>query len=459
MYRTMQYHIKPGHKLYSYCKNTCTNASKLYNRANYILRQYATAIRDFECFKPLTANQMSVFQLIRSVTRETKYEPSTKWMTYGSLDYVLKQTKDAAYYGIFSQANQQILKLLLRDYKSFFNALKTYKNNSSLFNGRPRMPKYKKENALSTAILTNQICKIQNAHFLKMPGTKTKLNLGLSACDDKLKEVRIKKHANVFVIDVVLEYADSANIVDDRTDKQVIDSFKERKDFGELRVLGIDPGLNNFCSVTNNCKLEPMLINGRTLKSLNHYYNKRLAKLKKEAMLCNQQYSTKRMERLHYKRNCKMKDKLHKISRYVANYAKDNNIDLVIIGHNTMQKQEINLGHVNNQHFVQIPFLVFANMLRYKLEKYGIRLVMTEESYTSKADFLALDEMPVYQKDQNPNLSFSGTRVKRGLYKHGDGTYSNADINGAANTIRKVFPNVSEWDRGIVNIPYAVTVA
>lgn len=98
-------------------------------------------------------------------------------------------------------------------------------------------------------------------------------------------------------------------------------------------------------------------------------------------------------------------------------------------------------------------------MLRYKLEKYGIRLVMTEESYTSKADFLALDEMPVYQKDQNPNLSFSGTRVKRGLYKHGDGTYSNADINGAANTIRKVFPNVSEWDRGIVNIPYAVTVA
>ena len=64
MYRTMQYHIKPGHKLYSYCKNTCTNASKLYNRANYILRQYATAIRDFECFKPLTANQMSVFQLI-----------------------------------------------------------------------------------------------------------------------------------------------------------------------------------------------------------------------------------------------------------------------------------------------------------------------------------------------------------------------------------------------------------
>lgn len=40
-----------------------------------------------------------------------------------------------------------------------------------------------------------------------------------------------------------------------------------------------------------------------------------------------------------------------------------------------------------------------------------------------------------------------------------DGSTGNADINGAANIIRKVFSNIKEWDIGIVDIPYAVTVA
>ncbi|MCR4832027.1 MAG: transposase [Butyrivibrio sp.] len=92
-------------------------------------------------------------------------------------------------------------------------------------------------------------------------------------------------------------------------------------------------------------------------------------------------------------------------------------------------------------------------MLRYKLAEYGIRFVLTEESYTSKADYLAKDYIPVYKKSRSESYSFSGKRIHRGLYRHYDGTITNADINGAANILRKVFPKVSQWDRGIVDMP------
>lgn len=103
--------------MFSYCADICKKSTYLYNRANYILRQYATAVRDFENLKPLTANQMEVYKDIKAVTEGTKYEPKGKWLTYGTMDFYLKQTKDINYYDMYSQANQQILKLLLRTTK------------------------------------------------------------------------------------------------------------------------------------------------------------------------------------------------------------------------------------------------------------------------------------------------------------------------------------------------------
>ena len=43
---------------------------------------------------------------------------------------------------------------------------------------------------------------------------------------------------------------------------------------------------------------------------------------------------------------------------------------------------------------------------------------------------------------------FSGRRKYRGLYVAKDGTKINADVNGAANILRKVFPNA--FAKGIV---------
>ncbi len=140
----------------------------------------------------------------------------------------------------------------------------------------------------------------------------------------------------------------------------------------------------------------------------------------------------------------------------ITDYASDNNVNVVIMGHNVFQKQKISIGHVNNQNFVQLPFSVLADMLRYKLAEAGITFVLTEESYTSKADFLAGDSIPVYNKETVDTYQFSGKRIERGLYRHSDGTITNADVNGSANILRKVFPKVRQWDRGIVDMPCTV---
>ena len=169
------------------------------------------------------------------------------------------------------------------------------------------------------------------------------------------------------------------------------------------------------------------------------------------------------MRRLTDRRNRILKDLMHKASRKVADWAAAQEVDLVVLGHNGLQKQRISLGHANNQNFVQIPYSVFAGMLRYKLEEKGIALLLTEESYTSRADYLAGDRIPVYRKETRDKdwakPVFSGRRTSRGQYVHFDGTRSNADINGAANILRKVFPDHMGWDRGVVDTPYAVRIA
>ena len=451
MYRTRQYHVKEQNRLYPYCRDLCKKSAVLYNRANFIIRQYATAAHSFSEMRPLYDNQMNVFKLVNDILDGTKYLGDNSWLSYNAIDRILKMSKDKAYYALPAQANQQVLKLLSRDYKSFFEALKVYKRDPSAFTGRPRLPRYVKENGLKSAILTNQICTVKDDKYLKLPGTKTRLNLGMSVGDANLKEVCIKPAGDRFVIDVVLDMEDTG--ITPMDNDIILDELKDMDTTDNLRVMAIDPGTDNIAAIVNNFGKKPFVIKGGIIKSVNQLYNKELARLSSAAMLCNGRYRTKRMNELTGKRNRRIKDQFHKISRQIADYAKDNHVDVVIMGHNVFQKQEIDIGHVNNQNFVQIPMTIFAGMLKYKLAAYGIRFAITEESYTSKADFLALDPIPVYNKDDETGYIFSGKRIKRGLYRHYDGTVTNADINGAANILRKVFPKVTQWDRGIVDMP------
>ena len=177
MYRTRQIRIRKGHKLWEYGRELCERSALLYNRANFLMRQYATAVRALEEMKPLRENQMQVYLLVRKVTRFSRYEPKGAWLTYEQLDHVLKMTDDEAYRSLPAQANQQILRRLLRDYNSFFKAQKKYQQHPEQFTGRPKLPGYRKKGSLATAVLTNQICRIREGRYLKFPGTKDRLDM------------------------------------------------------------------------------------------------------------------------------------------------------------------------------------------------------------------------------------------------------------------------------------------
>ena len=453
MYRTRQYHISKKNKLYHYCQDVCRSSAVLYNRANFVLRQYSSAVRAFDEMIPLYENPLNVYREVKNVLSGTKHAPKGAWLNYYALDHFLKATKDPAYYAMPSQANQQTLKLLMRDYKSFFEATKVYKSDKSNFTGRPHMPKYVKGRMLKTVVLTNQICSIKDGHLLKFPGTVHRLELGEISMFQSLKEVRIKPHGRSFVMDVVFSVSDAG--IDIKDDRTILSELARKDNVDDMRILAIDPGTDNIAAVVNNFGANPSVIKGGVLKAANQFYNKEMARLSKAAMLCNGRYRTARMDAITGKRNRYIKDQLHKISRHIADYARDNDVNLVIMGHNKMQKSGVDIGHVNNQNFVQLPIAALADMLRYKLAEYGIRFVLAEESYTSKADFLAGDCIPTYGKETDLN-QFSGKRIKRGLYKHYDGTVTNADINGAGNILRKVFPKVAQWDRGIVDMPCLV---
>lgn len=464
MYRTRQIRIRKGHRLYPYCRQLCYASARLYNRGTYLIRQYATAAERMESGAELTENQKEAYDLIRRTTADTKFSPKKKWLTYGQLDYILKRTEDPSYRRLPAQANQQILKCVLRNFKSFFESCREYRKRPEAFTGRPKMPGYKKKDGMTTAILTNQICTLKEEKYLRFPGISDRLNIGKMESRTGgawLKEVRIKPQSDSFVVDIVMETEETGGGWNNplaEMEKEELVKHLAALEKNPYRVVSIDPGTDNLCAVTNNFGEQPFLIKGGAVKSENAYYNKKLAKYRSEAKKCNDRYYTKRIGRLQERRNRIIKELMHKASRWITEWAEKNRVNVVIMGHNVYQKQRIRLGHGNNQNFVQIPFEVLAGMLRYKLKEKGIAFVETEEAYTSQADYLEMDPIPEYKRgEKSPEMS--GKRIKRGVYCHKGGSMSNADINGAANIMRKVFPEVREWDRGLVDRPYAVKIA
>ena len=180
-----------------------------------------------------------------------------------------------------------------------------------------------------------------------------------------------------------------------------------------------------------------LLVKGGKVKSINQWWNKQVAELKSLGKFGHIAAKSRR-------RYSQMEDFLHKASRLVIEYCLTHDIGTVIIGYNPQWKTECNMGKVNNQKFVAIPHARFIDKVKYKAQVYGIKVIVREESYTSKASALDFDAVPDYRTDdESVKGKFSGNRVKRGLYRTADGTEINADINGALNIARKELGD--EW--------------
>ena len=209
----------------------------------------------------------------------------------------------------------------------------------------------------------------------------------------------------------------------------------------------------NYLGVSNNFGAVPFVIKGGAVKSVNQRFNKRrsalLSALTKGS---DSQHSVKYSEQLNTlskKRDSFMRDYFYKCAWYVCRYAQAAGVEVIVMGHNEGQKQEITLGDKNNQHFVAIPYLKFITILKTAAAKCGIAVVVREESYTSRASLLDMDDIPTYKQGDDVKYQFSGKRIHRGLYRSGNGTVMNADINGASNILRKeyshAFDNVKDF--------------
>lgn len=405
-YTVEKHHIRRTHPQWTECDSLCFKSKNLYNQALYRVRQ-------------------------------TFFETG-KYKGYSAIQNELQNEKDDCYTQMKSKMAQLTLKQVDHDFVGFFQSIKAWKKDPSKFLGKPKIPHYKgKDGRCCVSFNTQSMSKTAFKNgLLQLSGLLLSLPLQhpiniLTKKNKKgpyetlsLKEATITTDGDGYTVII----------------KHEIPGVKPERDNG--LVAGTDLGVNNLSATSTNVKdSESFLINGRPLKSINQYFNKKLAELRSELDLCKTRSGKKKIRnkirKLCRKRNHKTEDYLHKASRILVNRLVSLDVTHLIVGKNDGWKQEADMGRRNNQNFVQIPHARFIGMLQYKWEALGRKFSLPEESYTSKCSFL--DGEPLEHHD-----TYLGRRVKRGLFKSIDGHLLNADINGSGNIVRKVVRNA--WD-------------
>ena len=387
--------IRKTHNLYKACRSSCLSARYLYNSANYIIRQ--------------------------------EFTKSHKVISWMECDKKFKQENNKHYRSMpGAAAAQRTLLMLGNDWKSFFKANKEYSKHPDKLKARPKLPGYCK--SIKSVVIQRNGFKVKDG-ILTITGIGSiKIRciqdqaINEKASKSRLQEVRIIPMGEAFVMHLAY-----------KEEKQEDVRSKQLK---MNRYAGIDFGVRNLVTITavgEGLNERPILCKGGRIKSENQRWNKQCAELKS----LSKGNHIKAKTVLRYFR---LDDYLHKLSHFVIEYCLDRQIGVLCLGHNKNWKQEINIGKVNNQKFVQIPYNKLQRLIKYKAEAVGIKVLETEESYTSKASALELDVIPEYGSKKENNL-FSGKRISRGLYRTGTGKLINADVNGSLNIIRKAVQN------------------
>ncbi len=409
MYKTQ---IQEIHNLdkdqYKLIKKLCWHSARLYNYGLYFTRQQWLQTKTF-----------------------LRYEQN------------YHQCKDNENYKILPAIMaQQTLKIVDRGMRSFIGLLKLAKKEG--YSNPIRFPNYlDKEGYFSIFIpyierggfqVKDGKIFIAISRLLKEETGRKNiiLNFPKNIPVDKIKEIRIhpKHKAKFFTMEVVYE---------------VVEKEKTEED----GVLGIDVGLNNLATCWDSKNSRSFIIDGRKVKSINHYWNKRNSELQSIKDKQGYKLCTKQQFLITRKRNRRVKDYMHKAARKIVNYTLENGIGKIVVGHNFGWKDEVNMGKRNNQNFVQVPFGLLMEYLKYKCQEVGLEYQEICESHTSKCSFL--DNESIKHHDE-----YLGKRIKRGLFKSSNGSKVNADVNGAANIARKVTGDYSlnsDQIRGFVANP------
>ena len=372
------------------------------------------------------------------------YFNNKKYLSYNENYKMLKNSEN--YKKLNSNMAQQILKEVDESFKSFFALLKLAKNGQ--YNGKIKLPNYLDKDGFTTLVigfvrLKDDMLIVPYSNSFRKTHKEIAIKLPPVLKDKKIKEIRIipKQHSRYFEIQYTYEV------------KEI------QRELNENNVLGIDLGIDNLCTCVTNTGAS-FIIDGRKLKSINQYYNKINAKLQSIKDKQKIERTTLRQKRITRKRNNRINDYLSKAARTIVNYCLNNDIGKLVLGYNEDFQRNSNIGSINNQNFVNIPYGKLRDKLIYLCKLYGIEFKLQEESYTSKASFFDGDEIPIYDKENLQEYIFSGKRIKRGLYQTSTGKLINADCNGALNILRKskVVDLSVLYNRGELNTPKRIRV-
>lgn len=384
--RVEQQVIRKSHPKWKVIDEMCFKSKDLYNYANYMIRQ----------------------EFINNGNYISYYDMNKELKTH-------QQYKDC-----MSQPANCTLRLLDKNWKSYFAAIKDWKKNKDKYLGMPKLPKYLKKDGRFSWMIPNNSCFYNDNETMHF---KLRILQGVewkSRCLGRLIQVRFVPKAENYIMEVVYEI----EIPDEQNGEYI-------------NVASIDLGVDNLATVTNNIGIQPFIINGKPLKSMNQFYNKRIADEKSELKKRHNKDWSKKLDTISFKRQNRIKNYMHNASSYIIKWCLENNIDTLIIGINREWKQESPMHKKTNQQFIMIPYDMLIGQLEYKCKDNGINFVTTEESYTSGTSFLD-NEIPCkenYHKER---------RIVRGLFQSENGTLINSDVNGSLQIMKKVIPNAFE---------------
>ena len=379
--------IKPKHKYYDELDNLCWLSKNLYNSTLYNVRQY--------------------------------YFENKKLLKYQVINKIYVDTNNEDYRALPSKVAKHTQMLVEHNFKLFFGLLKLKAKGK--YNKPVKIPKYlNKKTGRQVVHYEKGAISFKEQGHIKLSKTNIKIKTNLTK--DKVQFIRLVPKNNHIIIEI------GYNVIE----KEIIQNNN---------ILAIDIGVNNIAScVTTNG--EKFLINGKPLKYINHNYNKRITDIQSKLKITHNKNKSRYKSNITNKRNNRINDYLHKITTYIVNQAVSNQIGTIVVGHNKEWKQDTNIGSINNQNFVNIPFYKFISMLDYKCKLKGIIFKRITEEYTSKCSFVDDEEIAKH-------TTYAGRRINRELFKTKKGIIINADVNGAYNILKKYMKENATWNERI----------
>lgn len=389
--RAEQIIIRKSHPKFKIIDQQCFHSKNLYNEANYVIRQ--------------------------------KFIEIGEYISYKDMNFEFKTHEN--YKLCFSQPANCTLRLLDKNWKSYFRSIKDWKRHPEKYLGMPKLPKYlKKDGRFPWMIPNNQLVYNYEKQTVYIRNRLLNDYEWKCRCLGRIIQVRFIPKGSCYVMEIVYE----TEIPDTKTESN--------------RIASIDLGVDNLVTMTNNIGLNPIIINGKGIKSINQYYNKRIAKEKSLLKIRHGKDWSNKLDAITFKRYQRIKNYMHNASYYIVKWCVENDIDTLVVGKNKEWKQNISMSKGSNQKFVDIPYQMLLQQLKYKCENVGIKYIETEESYSSGTSFLDGEE-PIKQNYDKSR------RIKRGLFKSNSGLLINSDVNGSLQIMMKVFPNAFNERYGI----------